>query len=101
VVCFVFRIVWSVWYVLILELFGQCGMFCLGIVWSVWYVLFLELFGQCGMFWFYNCLVSVVCFVFRIVWSVWYVLFLELFGQCGMFDQTILKTKHTTLTRQF
>jgi hypothetical protein len=63
VLIFVFRIVWSVWYALFLELFGQCGMFCFRIVWSVWYVLFLELFGQCGMF------------CFRIVWSVWYVLF--------------------------
>ena len=63
----------------ILELFGQCGIF--GIVRTMWYfwncsdnVVFLELFGQCSIFlfvrtmwYFWNCLDNVV--------------FLELFGQ--------------------
>jgi hypothetical protein len=63
VVCFVFRIVWSVWYLLFLELFVQCGI--------------LELFGQCG------------------------ILIKQFLNQTYHTDQTILKTKHTTLTKQF
>ena len=67
----------------ILELFGQCGIF--GIVRTMWYfwncsdnVVFLELFGQCGIFG-----------IVRTMWYFWNcsdnVVFLELFGQCIIF----------------